>query len=71
MPGTADSTYNAFTAALAKRVYGSNSAVNRLVATVIEPEKHVKNKPYQFDDGAVEEDPKMEDLEDKDNGSAY
>ena len=54
MPGTADSTYNAFTAALAKRVYGSNSAVNRLVATVIEAEKHVKNKPFQFDDGAVE-----------------
>ena len=62
MPGTEDSVYTAFTAALAKRVYGSNSAVNRLVATVIEPVKHVKKKPYQFNDETVEE------LEDKDDG---
>ena len=39
-----DNIYNAFTAALAKKVFGSNSQVNKIVKMTIEPEKRKKAK---------------------------
>ena len=39
MPGELSSPYAAFTAALAKLIYGSNSQVNKIVGMTIEPGK--------------------------------
>lgn len=42
MMGVPHNPYSAFTAALAKKVYGSNSRVNRIVDMTKEPKKRVK-----------------------------
>lgn len=38
------SAYHAFTAALAKKIHGSNTQVNKIVAMTTEPTKRVKEK---------------------------
>ena len=46
MEGMSDSemsSYTAFCACLAKRIYGNNSQVNRIVEMTVEPEKRTKN----------------------------
>lgn len=43
-PGTEESPYFAFVSALAKKVYGSNSKVNRIVDKTFEPTKRKQKK---------------------------
>lgn len=43
-PGTENSPYFAFVSALAKKVYGSNSKVNRIVDKTFEPTKRKKKE---------------------------
>jgi hypothetical protein len=43
MEGEKSSPYTAYTAALAKRIYGSNTQVNKIVSMTIEPEKRSKS----------------------------
>lgn len=40
--GEQDNVYHAFTAALAKKLYGSNSAINRIVDSVVDESKKSK-----------------------------
>lgn len=42
--GTEESPYFAFVSALAKKIFGSNSKVNRIVDKTFEPTKHKKKK---------------------------
>lgn len=44
MIGVPHSPYSAFTAALAKKVYGSNTKVNKIVGMTCEPEKRNPDK---------------------------
>lgn len=44
MMGVPHSPYSAFTAALAKKVYGSNTKVNKIVEMTCEPEKRNPDK---------------------------
>lgn len=44
MMGVPHSPYSAFTAALAKKVYGSNTKVNKIVGMTCEPEKRNPDK---------------------------
>ena len=43
MQGEKSSPYTAYTAALAKRIYGSNTQVSKIVDMTIEPEKRSKS----------------------------
>lgn len=43
MEGEKSSPYTAYTAALAKRIYGSNTQVSKIVDMTIEPEKRSKS----------------------------
>lgn len=43
MEGEKSSPYTAYTAALAKRIYGSNTQVSKIVGMTIEPEKRSKS----------------------------
>lgn len=48
-PGTEESPYFAFVSALAKKVYGSNSKVNRIVDKTFEPTKRKPKKESSED----------------------
>lgn len=50
--GTEESPYFAFVSALAKKIFGSNSKVNRIVDKTFEPTKHVKKVNGDKDDNA-------------------
>lgn len=50
--GTEESPYFAFVSALAKKIFGSNSKVNRIVDKTFEPTKHVKKVKGDKDDNA-------------------
>lgn len=43
MEGEKSSPYTAYTAALAKKIYGSNTQVSKIVSMTIEPEKRSKS----------------------------
>ena len=50
--GTEESPYFAFVSALAKKIFGSNSKVNRIVDKTFEPTKHKKKSKGDKDDNA-------------------